>query len=66
MEAMKETRRIAAKNKIEVALTFSDASMVKYFGTQMNEIVGEGVGESKPTMAASWVRCQGYAVGRLG
>ncbi len=43
MQAMKETRRIAAKNKIEVALTFSDASMVKYFGAQMSEIVGEGV-----------------------
>ncbi|CAN5204281.1 adenosine kinase [soil metagenome] len=43
MQAMKETRRIAAKNRIEVALTFSDASMVKYFGAQMSEIVGEGV-----------------------
>ena len=43
MDAMKATRKIAEKNKIEVALTFSDASMVKYFGTQMNEIVGASV-----------------------
>jgi sugar/nucleoside kinase (ribokinase family) len=43
MNAMKETRRIAERNKVEVALTFSDASMVKYFGTQMNEIVGASV-----------------------
>ncbi|MEJ0054208.1 MAG: adenosine kinase [Bacteroidota bacterium] len=43
MDAMKATRRIAERNKVEVALTFSDASMVKYFGTQMNEIVGASV-----------------------
>jgi len=43
MDAMKATRKIAEKNKIEVALTFSDASMVKYFGVQMNEIVGASV-----------------------
>ena len=43
LEAMKETKRIAERNKIDVALTFSDASMVKYFSTQMNEIVGASV-----------------------
>jgi sugar/nucleoside kinase (ribokinase family) len=43
LEAMKETKRIAEKNKIGVALTFSDPSMVKYFGNQMNEIVGASV-----------------------
>jgi sugar/nucleoside kinase (ribokinase family) len=43
LEAMKETKRIAEKNKVEVALTFSDASMVKYFSKQMQEIVGASV-----------------------
>ncbi len=43
LDAMKATRKIAEKNKVEVALTFSDASMVKYFGDQMNEIVGASV-----------------------
>ncbi len=43
LEAMKETKRIAERKKIDVALTFSDASMVKYFSTQMNEIVGASV-----------------------
>jgi sugar/nucleoside kinase (ribokinase family) len=43
LEAMKATKRLAEKHKIEVALTFSDASMVKYFSSQMNEIVGASV-----------------------
>jgi sugar/nucleoside kinase (ribokinase family) len=43
LEAMKETKRLAEKNKVEVALTFSDPSMVKYFSKQMQEIVGSGV-----------------------
>jgi sugar/nucleoside kinase (ribokinase family) len=43
LDAMKETKRIAERNKIDVALTFSDPSMVKYFSTQMNEIVGASV-----------------------
>jgi sugar/nucleoside kinase (ribokinase family) len=43
LDAMKATKRIAEKNKIEVALTFSDPSMVKYFSAQMNEIVGASV-----------------------
>jgi sugar/nucleoside kinase (ribokinase family) len=42
-EAMKETKRLAEKNKVDVALTFSDASMVKYFSKQMEEIVGASV-----------------------
>ncbi|RAV99730.1 adenosine kinase [Pseudochryseolinea flava] len=41
--AMKETKRLAEKNNVHVALTFSDPSMVKYFGDQMREIVGAGV-----------------------
>jgi sugar/nucleoside kinase (ribokinase family) len=43
LEAIKEAKRIAEKNKVEVALTFSDPSMVKYFSTQMQEIVGASV-----------------------
>ena len=43
LDAMKETKRIAERNKIDVALTFSDPSMVKYFSAQMNEIVGASV-----------------------
>ena len=43
LEAMKATKKIAEKNKVSVALTFSDASMVKYFSSQMQEIVGASV-----------------------
>jgi sugar/nucleoside kinase (ribokinase family) len=43
LEAMKATKRIAEKSKIDVALTFSDPSMVKYFSVQMNEVVGASV-----------------------
>ncbi len=43
LEAIKETKRIAERNKVDVALTFSDPSMVKYFSQQMNEIVGASV-----------------------
>lgn len=43
LEAMKETKRLAEKNNVHVALTFSDPSMVKYFSSQMQEIVGASV-----------------------
>jgi sugar/nucleoside kinase (ribokinase family) len=43
LEAMKEAKKIAEKNKVSTALTFSDPSMVKYFSTQMQEIVGASV-----------------------
>lgn len=43
LEAMKEAKRIAEKNRVLVALTFSDPSMVKYFSGQMNDIVGASV-----------------------
>jgi Sugar kinases, ribokinase family len=43
LEAMKEAKKIAERNKIATALTFSDPSMVKYFSTQMTEIVGASV-----------------------
>ena len=43
LEALKEAKKIAEKNKVLVALTFSDNSMVKYFSQQMQEIVGASV-----------------------
>ena len=43
LEALKAAKKIAEKNKIDVALTFSDPSMVKYFDSQMKEIVGASV-----------------------
>ena len=43
LETMKEMKRLAEKNNVKVALTFSDPAMVKYFSSQMNEIVGASV-----------------------
>jgi sugar/nucleoside kinase (ribokinase family) len=43
LEAMKATKKLAEKNKVKVALTFSDASMVKYFSKPMEEIVGASI-----------------------
>ncbi len=43
LEAMKKAKQIALENNVKVSLTFSDPSMVKYFGDQMKEIVGKGV-----------------------
>jgi sugar/nucleoside kinase (ribokinase family) len=43
LEAMKEAKKIAEKHKVDVALTFSDPSMVKYFSKQMEEVVGASV-----------------------
>ncbi|GHN00450.1 adenosine kinase [Cytophagales bacterium WSM2-2] len=43
LEAMKEAKKIAERNKVNVALTFSDPSMVKYFSQQMNDVVGASV-----------------------
>lgn len=43
LEAMKEAKKIAERNKVFTALTFSDTSMVKYFSKQMEEIVGASV-----------------------
>jgi sugar/nucleoside kinase (ribokinase family) len=43
LEALKEAKRIAERNKVLSALTFSDSSMVKYFAQQMEEIVGASV-----------------------
>ncbi len=43
LEAMKEAKKIAEGSNVEVALTFSDPSMVKYFSKQMEEVVGASV-----------------------
>jgi sugar/nucleoside kinase (ribokinase family) len=43
LEAMKAAKRVAEQNGVDVALTFSDPSMVKYFAKQMDEIVGASV-----------------------
>lgn len=43
LEALKEAKRIAERSKVFTSLTFSDASMVKYFGKQMEEVVGASV-----------------------
>jgi sugar/nucleoside kinase (ribokinase family) len=43
LEAMKEGKKIAERHNVKTTLTFSDPSMVKYFSTQMNEVVGASV-----------------------
>lgn len=40
LETLKEAKRLAKKNGVKVALTFSDPSMVKYFGEQMASVIG--------------------------
>jgi sugar/nucleoside kinase (ribokinase family) len=41
LETLIEAKRLAKKNNVKVALTFSDPSMVKYFGEQMAAVIGE-------------------------
>ena len=43
LEALKEAKKIAENHKVDVTLTFSDPSMVKYFSKQMEEVVGASV-----------------------
>lgn len=43
LECMKYAKQIAEENGVKVSLTFSDPSMVKYFKSQMQEVVGQGV-----------------------
>lgn len=43
LQAMKEAKKIAERNNVKTTLTFSDPSMVRYFSTQMNEIIGASV-----------------------
>ena len=42
-KAMKTAKNIAEKNGVKTALTFSDPSMVQYFKSGMEEVVGDGV-----------------------
>lgn len=42
-EAMIKAFEIARANNVKVALSFSDPSMVKFFRTEMQEVVGDGV-----------------------
>lgn len=43
LEAMKKAKQIAEGSGTKTSLTFSDPSMVKYFGDQMKEVVSGGV-----------------------
>ena len=43
LDALKEAKRIAEKNKVGVSLTLSDPNMVKYFPKQFEEIIGASV-----------------------
>jgi sugar/nucleoside kinase (ribokinase family) len=43
LEAMKAAKKIAERNSVKTAMTFSDPSMVKYFSTQMAEVIGASV-----------------------
>lgn len=42
-EAMHEAKKIAETNGVKVSLTLWDPSMVKYFGEEMRELIGDGV-----------------------
>lgn len=43
VEAMKTAKKMAENAGVKVALTFSDPSMVKYFKSQMEDVVGASV-----------------------
>jgi len=43
LEAMKEAKRIAEKNKVSTSLTLSDPNMVRYFSKQFDEVIGASV-----------------------
>lgn len=43
LDAMREAKKIAERNGVKTALTFSDPSMVKYFPGQMREVIGASV-----------------------
>ncbi len=43
LQAMLEAKKMAEESNVKVSLTFSDPSMVKYFGDQMRQVVGNGV-----------------------
>lgn len=43
MEALLETKRIAEKNRVNTALTFSDPNMVRFFSKNFEQVVGASV-----------------------
>jgi len=43
LEAMKEAKKIAEKNKVLTSLTLSDPNMVRYFSKQFDEVIGASV-----------------------
>jgi sugar/nucleoside kinase (ribokinase family) len=43
LDALKEAKRIAEKNKVGVSITLSDPNMVKYFSKQFEEVIGASV-----------------------
>lgn len=43
LDAMKHAKKIAEQNGVKTALTFSDPAMVKYFKSQMEEVIGASV-----------------------
>jgi sugar/nucleoside kinase (ribokinase family) len=43
MEAIHKIKQMARKHGVKIGMTFSDPSMVKYFGTQMKEAIVGGV-----------------------
>jgi sugar/nucleoside kinase (ribokinase family) len=43
LEALKTAKKVAERNNVRTALTFSDPSMVKYFSTQMQDVIGASV-----------------------
>lgn len=43
LEAMKEAKKIAEKNKVLTSLTLSDPNMVRYFSKQLDEVIGASV-----------------------
>jgi sugar/nucleoside kinase (ribokinase family) len=43
LEAMKEAKKIAEKNKVLTSITLSDPNMVKYFSKQFDEVIGASV-----------------------
>lgn len=43
LDAMKEAKRIAEKNKVSTSLTLSDPNMVRFFSKQFEEVIGASV-----------------------
>ncbi len=41
--ALKELKQFAQQNRVKVAMTFSDPSMLQYFSSNVNEVLGTGV-----------------------